>query len=76
MTEILTQPHFEGMSKREILESQEPVVLVSLRAKLLEQLSDVERDIHLINDILDGYGVDEEEYTEYEHELNIVRGEN
>lgn len=52
-----TQPHFEGMSRREILESQDPATLVALKAQMLEQLSDLERDIHLVNDVIDGYGV-------------------
>jgi len=79
MIERLNEPHFEGMSRREILEMQEPAVLIELRATMLNTLSDLERDIHLVNDVLDGYGVEEPgRYTAYpdEQEGNVVRGEN
>lgn len=70
--EQLTLP---GMSHRELLEAQEPAVLKALKNELLGKISDYETAVHLINDVLDGYGV-EEEYTEYDHEVNIIRGDN
>ncbi len=77
MIERYNQPHFEGMSRREVLESQEPAVLIELRATMLNTLSDLERDIHLVNDVLEGYGIEDgERYTAFptEDESNIVRG--
>lgn len=80
MIERYNQPHFEGLSRREVLEMQEPAVLIELRATMLNTYSDLERDIHLVNDVLAGYGV-EDEVTQYfdpslEDGENYVRGEN
>ena len=52
------QPHLEGMSQREVLEMQEPALLLEYKKALLEKYSDIEADINLVNDVLDGYGVD------------------
>ncbi len=48
-------------SKRELLEAQQPAVLNAHKAELLRRLSDLESEIHLVNDVLDGYG-----YTRYD----------
>lgn len=45
-----------GMSRRMMLEREKPSTLVALREEMLNKLSSLERDIHLINDVLDGYG--------------------
>lgn len=50
----------ELFSRRSVLESQEPATLLALRDKKLAELSDLESDIHLINDVLGGYGWEEE----------------
>ena len=50
--------HFEGMSRRDILEAQEPAVLLGLRGEMLNRLSDLESEIHLVNDVLGGMGAD------------------
>jgi hypothetical protein len=57
------------MSEREILEGFNPEQLLEYRGFLLERYSELERAIHLTNDVLDGYGV------EYQGD-NIVLGEN
>lgn len=67
--EVWIQPTLEGMSEREILEGFKPEQLLEYRGFLLERYSDLERAIHLTNDVLDGYGVS---YGED----NIVLGEN
>lgn len=67
--EVWIQPTLEGMSEREILEGFNPEQLLEYRGFLLERYSDLERAIHLTNDVLDGYGVS---YGED----NIVLGEN
>lgn len=43
-------------SKRELLEAQGPAVLNAHKAQLLRRLSDLESEVHLVNDVLDGYG--------------------
>ena len=50
---------FQGKSQAEILESLEPNTLKELRAVLLGKISDYEKQVHLINDILGG----EDEYS-------------
>ena len=50
---------FQGKSQAEILKSLEPSTLKELRAVLLGKISDYEKQIHLINDILEG----EDEYS-------------
>lgn len=67
--EVWVQPVLEGMSEREILEVFNPEQLLEYRGFLLEKYSDLERQIHLTNDVLDGYGVS---YGED----NIILGEN
>lgn len=47
------------IEKREVLESQEVAVLIGYRALLLDKLSTIEQNIHLINDVLDGMGYEE-----------------
>ena len=62
------QPALEGMSERDILEGYSPEQLVEYKGFLLERYSDLERQVHLVNDILYGYG-----YTRKEDELpNII----
>ena len=53
-----SQPHLEGMSQLEVLEMQEPALLIEYKKDLLEKYSDIEAEINLVNDVLDGYGVD------------------
>lgn len=65
--ETRTQPALEGMSERDILEGYTPEQLADYKAFLLEKYSDIERNIHLVNDILDGYGYIED---------NVVPGGN
>lgn len=67
--EVWIQPVLEGMSEREILEGFSPDQLIEYKGFLLEKYSDLERQVHLVNDILDGYGVVQEGD-------NIVLGEN
>lgn len=70
--EVWVQPVLEGMSEREILEGYTPEQLVDYKGFLLEKYSDLERQVHLVNDILDGYG-----YTRnVGDDNNIVLGEN
>ena len=45
-----------GMTEREILEGYTPEQLVDYKSFLLEKYSDLERQVHLVNDILGGYG--------------------
>lgn len=52
---------FQGKSQAEILESLEPNTLKELRAVLLGKISDYERQVHLINEILEG----EDEHSMY-----------
>ena len=54
--EAWIQPVIEGASERDILEGYTPEQLADYKAFLLERYSDLERNIHLVNDILDGYG--------------------
>lgn len=68
-TEKWIQPHLEGMSERDVLEMQEPMLLIEYRKHLLEKYSDIEAEIHLVNDVLNGYGI--EETLD-----NVVLGEN
>lgn len=67
--EVWIQPVLEGMSEREILEGFNPQQLLEYRGFLLEKYSDLEKAIHLTNDVLDGYGV---QYGED----NVILGEN
>lgn len=48
----MTEPIF---SKRELLEQQSPEYLQEYRENLLEQYSEIEKEIHLVNDVLDKY---------------------
>lgn len=54
--EVWVQPVLEGMSERDILEGYSPEQLVDYKGFLLEKYSDLEKAIHLVNDVLDGYG--------------------
>lgn len=63
------QPVLPGMTEREILEGFKPDDLLEYRGFLLEKYSDLERAIHEVNGVLDGYGVS---YGED----NVVLGEN
>lgn len=57
MVERFEQPHLDGMSRRQMLEAQAPAVLIALKGEMLDKLSDLESDVHLINDVLLGYGL-------------------
>lgn len=50
------QLHIEGMSERDLLEGLSPEQLVDYKSFLLERYSDIEKRIHLVNDVLTGYG--------------------
>lgn len=50
------QPHFDGMSKRRLLESMTPLQLRELRVEHLIKLSEHESDVHLINSVLEVKG--------------------
>lgn len=52
---------FQGKSQAEILESLEPNTLKELRTVLLGKISDYEKQVHLINEILE----DEDEHSMY-----------
>ena len=67
--ETWIQPTLDGMSEREILEGYNPEQLVEYKGFLLERYSDLERQIHLVNDVLDGYGVEQ-------GDSQIILGEN
>lgn len=54
--EVWVQPALEGMSERDILEGYTPEQLVDYKGFLLEKYSELERTVHLVNDILGGYG--------------------
>lgn len=69
--EVWVQPVLEGMSEREILEGFNPEQLLEYRGFLLEKYSDLERQVHMVNDVLTGYG-----YTVNVGEDNIILGEN
>ena len=45
--------------KRRALEGLHIEELKKLKTHLLEQYSQIEADIHLVNDVLDGYGVED-----------------
>ena len=66
-TWIQTVP--EGMSELDILEGYNQEQLLDYKSFLLEKYSDIERNINLVNYILDGYGHD------YSEEDNVVLGE-
>lgn len=57
--EFSPQEVLPGMSERELLEGMKPAELLDYKAFLLERYSDLERQVHLVNDVLDGYGVEE-----------------
>ena len=66
-TWIQTVP--EGMSELDILEGYNQEQLLDYKSFLLEKYSDIERNINLVNYILDGYGYD------YSEEDNVELGE-
>lgn len=45
-----------GMSERDILEGYTREQLLDYKVFLLEKYSDLERQVNLVNNILDGYG--------------------
>ena len=45
-----------GMTEREILEGYTPEQLLDYKGFLLDKYSELERTVHLVNDILGGYG--------------------
>lgn len=60
MGELLTPPENSALLQRQsIIEAMLPPELLEVRKGLFLQLNNVERDIKIINDVLDGYG-----YTE------------
>jgi hypothetical protein len=54
--EFSPQEVLPGMTEREILEGYNPEQLHEYKGFLLERYSDLERQVHLVNDILGGYG--------------------
>ena len=58
--EFKPQEVLPGMTEREILEGYSPEQLRDYKGFLLEKYSDLERQVHLVNDILGGYGEEEE----------------
>lgn len=54
--EVWVQPALEGMSERDILEGYTPEQLKDYKGFLLDKYSELERIVHLVNDILGGYG--------------------
>jgi len=54
--EFSPQEVLPGMTEREILEGYNPEQLREYKGFLLERYSDLERQVHLVNDILGGYG--------------------
>lgn len=62
MKEAIPEYHQEQfMHERNILEDQSVEVLIDYRATLLEHMSRIENNIHLINDVLGGMGYEEPE---------------
>ena len=53
---IMELQNFDGMSKRNLLETMTPIQLRELRVELLIKLSEAESDVHLINSILEVKG--------------------
>lgn len=68
MIEFLKQNETEPalFSRREILESQSEATLMDWRAEALNNISDLEKIVFEINDVMDGNGF----------EAHIERGEN
>lgn len=54
--EVWKQPALEGMTEREVLEWYTPEQLKDYKEFLLDKYSELERTVHLVNDILGGYG--------------------
>ena len=48
----------ELMSRREVLEMQEPYELIAVREMLIAQRDAIEADIAMVEDVLSGYGVE------------------
>lgn len=61
--EFSPQEVLPGMTERDILEGMSPDQLIEYKGFLLERYSDLERQVHLVNDVLGGYGVEEEQET-------------
>jgi hypothetical protein len=47
------------ISERGILEQQSPETLIAFKTLALEKLSELEAYVHMVNDVLDGYGLEE-----------------
>jgi len=47
------QEHLPELSLRELLMDQDRESLISVRAEMLDKLSNLEHSIHLINDVID-----------------------
>lgn len=69
--EFKPQETLPGMSERDLLEGMSPTELIEYKGFLLERYSDLEQQVHLVNDVLDGYG--HESLVDGD---NIVLGEN
>jgi len=54
--EFSPQEVLPGMTEQETLEGFNPEQLTEYKGFLLERYSDLERQVHLVNDILGGYG--------------------
>lgn len=56
MSEVYHQE--EIISRREVLEMQEPYELLAVRDMLVAQRDAIEADIAMVEDVLSGYGVE------------------
>ena len=50
----------ELFSYREVLEGLKPEELLEYKAFLLDKYSDIEKEVHLVNEVLEGYGYGDE----------------
>lgn len=56
MSEVFHQE--ELMSRRDVLEAQEPYELIAIREMLITQRDSIEADIAMVEDVLSGNGVE------------------
>lgn len=55
------QEPLPGFSEREILEGLKPEELLDYKRFLLDKYSQIETQVHMVNDVLAGYGIELEE---------------
>lgn len=48
------------IEKREVLEMQDIATLLGWKALMLAKMSELESEVHLVNDVLDGLGYESE----------------